>query len=119
MIQSEPIDLFKDMTEASFVEELDHFEKTFHFGAKYHFLNSMEARARIQLDQPALETDKVKTRQEDTFEYMQSWDVYCLGDVFKQIYLAEDIPNNSISMADITLISTTDLSQSRLVSFNF
>ncbi|CAO3568262.1 unnamed protein product [Mortierella alpina] len=115
MIQSEPIDLFKDMTEASFVEELDHFEKTFHFGAKYHFLNSMEARARIQLDQPALETDKVKTRQEDTFEYMQSWDVYCLGDVFKQIYLAEDIPNNSISMADITPISTTDLSQSRLI----
>ncbi|KAF9951307.1 hypothetical protein BGZ70_001039 [Mortierella alpina] len=115
MIQSEPIDLFKDMTEATFVEELDHFEKTFHFGVTYHFLNSMEARARIQSDQPALETNKAETRQEDAFEYMQSWDVYCLGDVFKQIYLAEDIPNNSIAMADMSPISTTDLSQSRLI----
>ncbi|KAF9949169.1 hypothetical protein BGZ72_008997 [Mortierella alpina] len=115
MIQSEPIDLFKDMNEASFVEELDHFEKTFHFGSKYHFLNNMEARARILSDQPALETNKAEMRQEDAFEYMQSWDVYCLGDVFKQIYLAEDIPNNSIVMADASQISTTDLNQSRLI----
>ncbi|KAF9940532.1 hypothetical protein BGZ67_007502 [Mortierella alpina] len=115
MIQSEPIDLYKDMTDASFVEELDHFERTFYFGSKYHFLNNMEARARILSDQPALETNNAETRQEDAFEYMQSWDVYCLGDVFKQIYLAEDIPNNSISMADMSQISTTDLNQSRLI----
>ncbi|KAG0198912.1 WD repeat-containing protein 81 [Mortierella sp. GBA30] len=115
LIQSEPIEFSRDMHEASFIEELDHFEKTFHFGSKYHFLNSKEAHARIISDSPALEENKTKARLEESFEYMQSWDVYCLGDVFKQIYLAEDIPNNSIAMALMPQMSAPDLNQSRLI----
>lgn len=115
-LQSEPIDFPKELQDLTFAEELDHFEKTFQFGSKYHFLNSAAARARISADTQKTETNGSLTRKEDSFEYMQSWDVYCLGEIFKQIYLAEDIPNNSIAMAMRPHVSVTELTISRHVS---
>ncbi|KAF9194137.1 hypothetical protein BGZ50_006616 [Haplosporangium sp. Z 11] len=114
-IQSESIELPKDLHEAAFTEELEHFEKTFYFGSKYHFMNSEAPQERILSDASIVETDKAPTREEDSFEYMQSWDVYCLGEIFKQIYLAEDTPNNSITMALTPNVSVTDLTHSRLI----
>ncbi|KAF9140526.1 hypothetical protein BG015_001601 [Linnemannia schmuckeri] len=114
-IQSEPIDLSKDLQDVAFTEELDNFEKTFHFGSKYHFMNNDAAQTRILADSPIREPDDSVAREQDSFEYMQSWDVYCLGDLFKQIYLAEDIPNNSIAMALRPHVSVADLTESRLM----
>ncbi|KAI8599116.1 hypothetical protein EDD21DRAFT_308451 [Dissophora ornata] len=57
-IQSEPIDITKDLHGMTFTEELDHVEKTLRFGSKYHFMNSEAALARILEDSPALETEK-------------------------------------------------------------
>ncbi|GJJ78952.1 WD repeat-containing protein 81 [Entomortierella parvispora] len=112
-LQSEPIDLPKELQDLTFVEELDHFEKTFQFGSKYHFLDSSAARARISKDIQKRETNGSLGQKEDSFEYMQSWDVYCLGEIFKQIYLAEDIPNNSIAMSMKPHVSVTELTTSR------
>ncbi|KAG0200908.1 hypothetical protein BGX33_010720 [Mortierella sp. NVP41] len=114
-IQSEPIDLSTDLQDAAFTEELDNFEKTFHFGSKYHFMNNDAAQSRILADSPIRESDDNAAKEQDSFEYMQSWDVYCLGDLFKQIYLAEDIPNNSIAMALKPHVSIADLTESRLM----
>jgi len=100
----------------TFAEELDHFEKTFQFGSKYHFLDSAAARARILKDVKTPETNGSVARKEDSFEYMQSWDVSCLGLIIKQIYLAEEIPNNSIAMAMKPNISVSELTASHLVS---
>ncbi|KAI7824731.1 hypothetical protein BC939DRAFT_140564 [Gamsiella multidivaricata] len=111
-IQSESIELSKDLQE-TFTEELEHFEKSFQFGSKYNFMNGNPARAQILSDTPALETNNSDIREEDSFEYMQSWDVYCLGEVFKQIYLAEEIPNNSIAMASRPELSIMDLTKSQ------
>lgn len=116
-IQSEPIDLSKDLQDAAFTEELDNFEKTFHFGSKYHFMNNDAAKSRIFADSPIRAPDDSIAREQDSFEYMQSWDVYSLGDLFKQIYLAEDVPNNSIEMALRPHMSVADLTESRLVNF--
>jgi hypothetical protein len=116
-IQSEPIDLSTELQDSAFTEELDNFEKAFHFGSKYHFMNNAAAQSRMLADSPILEPDDSSSREQDSFEYMQSWDVYCLGDLFKQIYLAEDIPNNSIVMALRPHISIADLTESRLVRF--
>ncbi|KAG0278237.1 hypothetical protein BGZ95_004434 [Linnemannia exigua] len=114
-IQSEPIDLSTDLQDAAFTEELDNFEKSFHFGSKYHFMNNNAAQSRILADSPIREPDDSSAREQDSFEYMQSWDVYCLGDLFKQIYLAEDIPNNSIAMALNPHVSIADLTETRLM----
>ncbi|KAF9904323.1 hypothetical protein EC991_002829 [Linnemannia zychae] len=114
-IQSEPIDLSTDLQDAVFTEELDNFEKTFHFGSKYHFMNNDAAQSRILADSPIREPDDSAAKEQDSFECMQSWDVYCLGDLFKQIYLAEDIPNNSIAMALKPNVSIADLTESRLM----
>ncbi|KAF9438628.1 WD repeat-containing protein 81 [Entomortierella beljakovae] len=112
-IQSEPIDLTKELQDITFTEELDHFEKTFRFGSKYHFMNGDVARSRILSDNPVPETDNSVPKEEDTFEYMQSWDVNCLGEVFKTIYLAESIPNNSIAMALKPDVTINDLTKSQ------
>ncbi|KAG0216715.1 WD repeat-containing protein 81, partial [Mortierella sp. GBA43] len=112
-IQSESIELSKDLKGALFTEELEHFESTFHFGSKYHFMNSDASQARILADAPTSNTGNSATRQEDSFEYMQSWDVYCLGDVFKQIYLAQEVPNNSIDMALRPHTTLLDLTKSQ------
>ncbi|KAF9114439.1 hypothetical protein BGX27_010826 [Mortierella sp. AM989] len=112
-IQSEPIELSKDLQEVTFTEELDHFESTYRFGSKYHFMNDNMALSRILSDKPVLETDGSTPKEEDSFEYMQSWDVFCLGEVFKQIYLAGDIPNNSIAMALKPEVTITDLTKSQ------
>ncbi|KAI1318174.1 hypothetical protein EDD11_007057 [Mortierella claussenii] len=114
-IQSEPIDVSKEMQEMAFTEELEHFEKTFRFGSKYHFMNSEAAQTRIFSDQPIQGTERISLREEDLFEYMQSWDVYCLGDVFKQIYLAEEIPNNSIALALNPGITVADLTKAQRI----
>ncbi|KAK3827473.1 MAG: hypothetical protein J3Q66DRAFT_275023 [Benniella sp.] len=74
-IQSETIEFSKDLKEATFTEELEHFEATYRFGSKYHFMNSSAARARILADAPGLTSDGPTTRKEDSFEYMQSWDI--------------------------------------------
>ncbi|KAG0299722.1 hypothetical protein BGZ98_009812 [Dissophora globulifera] len=112
-IQSEPIDLAKDLQEMTFTEELDHFENTFYFGSKYHFMNSKAAQAQILADSPISEPVDLTVREEDSFEYMQSWDVYCLGEVLKQVYLAESIPNNSIAVALTPDVSIQELTKSR------
>ncbi|KAG0044558.1 hypothetical protein BGZ83_010233 [Gryganskiella cystojenkinii] len=114
-LQSELIDLPKDLQDLTFAEELDHFEKTFQFGSKYHFLDSAAARARILKDAQSPETNGSNARKEDSFQYMQSWDVYCLGETVKQIYLAEDIPNNSIAMALRPHVSVSELTSSHLI----
>lgn len=114
-IQSETIEFSKDLKGATFTEELEHFEATYRFGSKYHFMNSSAARARILADTPDLTSDGSTTRKEDSFEYMQSWDVYCLGEVFKQIYLAQEVPNNSIDMALKPETTLTDLTKSQHV----
>ncbi|ORZ09719.1 hypothetical protein BCR41DRAFT_309357 [Lobosporangium transversale] len=75
LIQSEPIELSKELGQIAFIEELDHFEKTFQFGSKYHFMNSEAAKARILSDAPTLETGDSTLREKDSFEYMQSWDI--------------------------------------------
>ncbi|KAG0338601.1 WD repeat-containing protein 81, partial [Podila humilis] len=98
-IQAEPIDLSLDIKDTTFTEELEQFEKAFFFGAKYHFMNNDAAMSRISADSPAPSTSNVESPNEESFEYMQSWDVYCLGELFKDIYLAEDVPNNGIAMA--------------------
>ncbi|KAF9209893.1 WD repeat-containing protein 81 [Haplosporangium sp. Z 27] len=112
-IQSEPIDLSKDLQEVAFIEELEHFEGAYRFGSKYHFMNSDQAKSQILSDRPILETGSSAIREEDSFEYMQSWDVFCLGEVFKQIYLAENIPNNSIAMALKPEVTVAELTKSQ------
>ncbi|KAF8986169.1 hypothetical protein BGZ46_008513 [Entomortierella lignicola] len=112
-IQSEPIDLSKDLQEVAFIEELEHFEGAYRFGSKYHFMNSDQAKSQILSDRPTLETGSSAIREEDSFEYMQSWDVFCLGEVFKQIYLAENIPNNSIAMALKPEVTVAELTKSQ------
>ncbi|KAG0006087.1 WD repeat-containing protein 81 [Entomortierella chlamydospora] len=112
-IQSEPIDLSKDLQDVAFTEELEHFESTYRFGSKYHFMNSDMAVSQILSDNPILDTGSPTSREEDSFEYMQSWDVFCLGEVFKQIYLAEDIPNNSVAMALKPEVTIADLTKSQ------
>ncbi|KAG0090334.1 hypothetical protein BGZ93_009359 [Podila epicladia] len=112
-IQSEPIDLSRDIKETTFTEELDHFEKTFHFDSKYHFMNSEAALSKISADSPTPETGGYISPYEESFEYMQSWDVYCLGELFKEIYLAEDIPNNGIVMALRPNVTVKELTNTR------
>ncbi|KAF9174116.1 WD repeat-containing protein 81 [Mortierella sp. AD010] len=112
-IQSEPIDLSKDLQDVAFTEELEHFENTYRFGSKYHFMNSDMAISQILSDNPILDTSGPTSREENSFEYMQGWDVFCLGEVFKQIYLAEDIPNNSIAMALKPEVTIADLTKSQ------
>lgn len=114
-MQSEPIDISKDLQDAVFTEELDNFEKAFHFGSKYHFMSNDAAQSRILADSPIREPDDSAAKERESFEYMQSWDVYCLGELFKQIYLAEDVPNNSIAMALRPHVSIADLTESRLM----
>ncbi|KAG0015463.1 WD repeat-containing protein 81 [Podila clonocystis] len=112
-IQSEPIDLSRDIKETTFTEELDHFEKTFYFGSKYHFMNNDAALSRISADSLAPETRGHTSPYEESFEYMQSWDVYCLGELFKEIYLAEDIPNNGVAMALRPNVTVEELTSTR------
>ncbi|KAF9330286.1 hypothetical protein BG006_006743 [Podila minutissima] len=112
-IQSEPIDLSRDIKETTFTEELEHFEKTFYFDSKYHFMNSQAALSRISADSLTPETGGYTSPYEESFEYMQSWDVYCLGELFKEIYLAEDIPNNSIVMALRPNVTVEELTNTR------
>lgn len=115
-IQSEPIDLSRDIKETTFTEELEHFEKTFYFDSKYHFMNSEAALSRISADSLTPETGGYTSPYEESFEYMQSWDVYCLGELFKEIYLAEDIPNNGIAMALRPNVTVEELTNTRHVS---
>ncbi|KAG0349061.1 hypothetical protein BG005_011205 [Podila minutissima] len=112
-IQSEPIDLSRDIKETTFTEELEHFEKTFYFDSKYHFMNSEAALSRISADSLTPETGGYTSPYEESFEYMQSWDVYCLGELFKEIYLAEDIPNNGIAMALRPNVTVEELTNTR------
>ncbi|KAF9390624.1 hypothetical protein CPC16_004938 [Podila verticillata] len=112
-IQSEPIDLSRDIKETTFTEELDHFEKTFYFGSKYHFMNSEAVLSKISADSLTPETTGHTSPFEESFEYMQSWDVYCLGELFKEIYLAEDIPNNGIAMALRPNVTVEELTNTR------
>lgn len=115
-IQSEPIDLSRDIKETTFTEELEHFEKTFYFGSKYHFMNNEATLSKISADSLAPETSSHTSPYEESFEYMQSWDVYCLGELFKEIYLAEDIPNNGIAMALRPNVTVEELTSTRHVS---
>ncbi|KAF9430384.1 WD repeat-containing protein 81 [Podila epigama] len=115
LIQSEPIDLSRDINEATFTEELEHFERTFYFGSKYHFMNDEAAVSMSLADMPASDASADVSKYEETFEYMQSWDVYCLGGIFREIYLAEDIPNNGIVMAMRPQVTVEELTKTRRI----
>ncbi|KAF9969340.1 WD repeat-containing protein 81, partial [Actinomortierella ambigua] len=96
--QTLPIELPMEMGDDVFTEELEHFERTFGFGIQYHFLDKIQVQDRYRMqeeEEPALEES---VPVEETFAYMQSRDVECLGELLEQIYLADEIPNNRIAM---------------------
>ncbi|KAG0240959.1 WD repeat-containing protein 81 [Actinomortierella wolfii] len=112
--QSLPIDLPVEMGSNTFIEELEHFERTFQFGTKYHFLNKIKVQERYRMDEEQ-PTSEESVPVEEMFEYMQSRDVFCLGQLFEQIYLADEIPNNSIAMIQCQGADNGDLMRQRKI----